>query len=285
MVNLYWLVYENIENEVLDITRSIHFCDEQINTYSTRLSDLLFRCCVEIESISKELFDDQFSVGDTFKIGKKRNIECKLFEDNEWRKQNKKGSWTIQQLYFDYNCINYLSNKWNLDERKIIVNCSNMFFKNLDNIEIAPLSKKELEFKHSVKENGGWLKTYQAIKHSRIKNQNLGSIYYMLRALAALYLLNIYYRYLSEDQVYFSNIQDFDLSCGSKIFTTTSGVSINDVFIEQYNGILELNIDQEVSYIKFDSNGYPIYLDNKLIQQEDGTFFEFNIPFTKKQEL
>lgn len=41
MVNLYWPVYENIENEVLDITRSIHFCDEQINTYSTRLSDLM----------------------------------------------------------------------------------------------------------------------------------------------------------------------------------------------------------------------------------------------------
>lgn len=74
MLNLYWPVYENIENEIVDMTRTIHFCDEQLDTFSTRISDLLLRISVEIESISKEIFNSQFSVGDKLMVGIKSNI-------------------------------------------------------------------------------------------------------------------------------------------------------------------------------------------------------------------
>lgn len=287
MLNLYWPVYENIENEVIDITRTIHFCDEQLDTYSTRISDLLLRCSVEIESISKELFNAQFCIGDKFKIGKNKDIECELGDDMEWRSRNKNGNLKIQNLYFDYNCIEHLIEKWNLGERSVVINCSNMFFVQEENTVLMPLSKKELTLSQSNKNRGGWLKSYQAIKHSRIKNLNLGSLYYLLHALAALYILNIYYKNNKNIIVYspsFISDDDFYLNCDSRIFTTTKGESTNDIFIIQYDGTIELNINQKVRFVKFDLDELPVYSRYEEVVSRDGIIEEIGIPFEKDQE-
>ena len=56
--NLYWPVYQNLEDEFLNITHFIHFDDNQLNIYSEKFVDLLLRIWVEIESISKQLYID-----------------------------------------------------------------------------------------------------------------------------------------------------------------------------------------------------------------------------------
>jgi hypothetical protein len=56
MSNLYWVIYKNLEREVLHLGDLIHFDDKQLSVYSIRISDLLIRCAVEIEAISKELY-------------------------------------------------------------------------------------------------------------------------------------------------------------------------------------------------------------------------------------
>lgn len=287
MLNLYWPVYENIENEVIDLTKTIHFCDDQLDTYSTRISDLFLRCSVEIESIAKELFNTQFCVGDSFKTGNKKSITCILDEDMNWKYRNKKGELVVRNLHFDYDCIEYLIKKWKLEERTVLINCSNMFFSQKENIVLMPLSETELTLSHSNKNRGGWLKSYHAIKHSRIRNLSLGSLYYMIHALSALYILNIYYKYNKSITVFslspYTN-EDFNLNCGSKIFTTTKGMSVYDVFIEQYNGILELNIDQKVRYVSIDSEGFPVYAGVEEVAFEVGSIGEIDVPFEKEQE-
>lgn len=287
MLNLYWPVYENIENEIVDMTRTIHFCDEQLDTFSTRISDLLLRISVEIESISKEIFNSQFSVGDKLMVGIKSNIECELCEDGEWRKKNKKGALVQQNLYFDHNCIKYLDEKWNLSERKVTINSPNMFFLKNENVILFPLSIDELTKPCSSKDRGGWLKSYQAIKHSRIKNQSQGSVYYMIHALAALYILNIYYRYFKKESqivnIPFEN-RDFDFTCGSKIFSTTEGETRNDIFVSQFNGFLELNVNQKIRYVKFDSHGFPIYDGIESVTYFDGSLGEEDKLFEKEQQ-
>ena len=62
MTNLYWPVYKNLENELVQLSDLIHFDDNQLSIYSIKISELLIRCSVEIEAISKDLY---FRIGGT----------------------------------------------------------------------------------------------------------------------------------------------------------------------------------------------------------------------------
>jgi hypothetical protein len=59
MSNLYWSIYKNLERDVIDLSNHIHFNDEQLAVYSTKIAELLIRCSIEIESISKDLYENE----------------------------------------------------------------------------------------------------------------------------------------------------------------------------------------------------------------------------------
>ena len=70
--DIFWQTYLNLEKEMIEVSRFIFITDEitvrkngvettqsydaQMNTFSPHLADLLVRCCVQIEAISKELY-------------------------------------------------------------------------------------------------------------------------------------------------------------------------------------------------------------------------------------
>jgi hypothetical protein len=161
MTNLYWPVYKDLENEVIKLSNQVHFDDNQLSIYSVKISELLIRCSVEIEAISKELY---LSNG---------GIES---ADGD--------------LYFDTDCINFIENKWLLSKKKVIVSSSNLFFQREENRILTPLYKA-----NKRGESGSdWKKAYQAVKHNRSLNLTKGNIKNLLRAMAALFLLNVYYK-------------------------------------------------------------------------------------------
>ena len=49
--NIYWTTYNDIEKQVVDLSKSICFCDKQLLTYSTRIADLIMFIGIEIESV------------------------------------------------------------------------------------------------------------------------------------------------------------------------------------------------------------------------------------------
>lgn len=53
---IYFPVFSNIEKEVLELASAIHFTDEQLEVYSLKISDLIVRCSIELESIAKEIY-------------------------------------------------------------------------------------------------------------------------------------------------------------------------------------------------------------------------------------
>ena len=55
MTNLYWPIYKKIEKEIVELSNHIHFDDNQLSVYSVKIVELLIRCVVEIEAISKDL--------------------------------------------------------------------------------------------------------------------------------------------------------------------------------------------------------------------------------------
>ena len=161
MTNFYWPVYKDLENEVIKLSNQVHFDDNQLSIYSVKISELLIRCSVEIEAISKELF--------------LLNGGIEPPDGN---------------LFFDTDCINFIENKWELSKKKVIISSSNLFFQRDENRILTPLYKA-----NKRGESGSdWKKAYQAVKHNRSKNLTKGNIKNLLRALSALYLLNIYFK-------------------------------------------------------------------------------------------
>jgi len=162
-MNLYWSVYKNLEQELIHLADVIHFDDKQTNVYSIHIADLLIRTAVEIESISKHLY--KINGGNMSPTDAQGNA---------------------RSLYFDSDCIQELDLKWHLTKKVVNVVSSNFYFLKPENLILRPL-------KNCNKQNDGrWKKAYQAVKHDRVGSLNAGNIGNLIKAMAALYLLNIY---------------------------------------------------------------------------------------------
>jgi hypothetical protein len=185
MINLYWPVYKNIEKEVLELSNQIHFDDSQLSIYSIKISELLIRCSVEIEAISKDLFISQ---GGTIP--------------------------TDGNFYFDTDCLNTLENNWLLSKKKLTVSAPNFYFENEENRILTPLNKANKRGSSSCE----WKKAYQAVKHDRTANLKKGNIKNLLKALGALFILNVYYKNEIFELKGDSHATGFSTNLGSGIF-------------------------------------------------------------------
>lgn len=159
--NLFWPVFKNIEKEIISLSNDIHFDDKQLSIYSVKIAELLLRCVVEIEAISKALY---FSNGGTETDGK--------------------------DLFFDTDCIALLETNWLLSKKQVIVSSANFYFQSDENKILYPLHKA-----HKRGTSGAdWARAYQAVKHNRVENLDKANLKHLIRAAAALFLLNLYYR-------------------------------------------------------------------------------------------
>ncbi len=158
MTNIYWPVYKNLEKELLNLTYSIHIDDTQLSVYSSKILDLIIRCAIEIESISKELY-------------------------------LKEGGTKQGNIKYDETAIKLLNKKWSLDKKLVIISSTNCF---QTNRILIPFEKNE------PRENGKltfkWNLGYQAIKHNRRDNLPFGNLENLFSILSALFLLNIYFK-------------------------------------------------------------------------------------------
>ncbi|MGY5749396.1 hypothetical protein ACXHQO_23420 [Vibrio antiquarius] len=203
MSNLYWPIYKNLEKEAVELSNWVHFDDKQLSVYSVKISELLIRCSVEIESISKDLYLENGGA------------------------QPEEGD-----LYFDTDCLKFLDEKWNLSKKVVIPSSPNFHFETENNKCLKPLHKS---FKRGTS-GSDWKKAYQAVKHERVKSLTKGNLGNLLRALGALFILNLYYKKevfsLGKD----SAGNTFSASCGSDLFSVLvhkqAGHDGNGVYIK-----------------------------------------------------
>ena len=195
MTQLYWQVYKNLEREFQTLADTIYINDKQQEVYSMRIADLLIRTVIEIEALSKELY--LLNGGD-----------AKMADDD---------------MYFDTVCIKHLNELWNLDTKVVIVVSPDIYFEEETNRVLHPL--------HNAHKRGkcDWKKAYQDVKHNRVKKLERGNIKHLLHGLAALYVLNLYYR--DEQVIKLKELEKngVDASFGSNLFSVkihyTQGLS------------------------------------------------------------
>lgn len=187
MTNIYYPVYKNLESEFLQLAFSIHIDDNQLGVYSSKITDLVIRAVTEIESISKE-----------------------LYKANEGTEQGK--------IHFDRVAIKHLNSLWDLDKKVVIISSPNIF---LTTRILKPFEKNELKTgSKKLEQTFNWNNAYQNLKHDRANSLKYGSIKYLLSAMAALYILNVYFKNdvfnLGKD----SAGTTFPVNLGSEIFST-----------------------------------------------------------------
>ena len=197
--NLYWPVYINLEKEFIKLSESIHIDDAQLNVYSVKISELLIRTVVEIESLAKNLY---FANGGT------------KADDKD--------------LYFDTDCMAHLVNIWDIDKKVVLVTSSNLFFEDEANRILTPLHKSNKRGTSSA----DWCKAYQAVKHNRLKELKKGNLKHFIRALAALYILNLYYRDEKVSLIDANKEQTQDFSFGSHIFSVMKPNNIGHATVD-----------------------------------------------------
>ena len=204
MNQFFWNAYKRLEKEVLALSESIHFSDDQSIVYSSKIGDLLVRTAIEVESLSKV-----------------------LYFDNGGTKP------TDRDLYFDTDCIKLLEDKWLLSKKTIYVNSPYFYFDEESNITLHPLHKA---FKRGTS-SSKWQQAYQAVKHDRINNLKKGNVGNLLQALGALYILNIYYREAKFETVTDKDASNVDWGMGSEVFSVKvsheSGGASNDKIYEK----------------------------------------------------
>ena len=204
--DIFWQTYLNLEKEAIEVSKYIFFTDEvlvngksgivtqacntQLETFSPHIADLLVRCCVQIEAVSKELYFD--------------NGGTKARGDSS--------------ILFDEDCLKLIDIKWKTHEKAVMIVAPFFNFVKDENRVLKPL-------KEAHKRQGTyWERAYQAVKHDRYSSLHKGNVKAFLHALAALYLLNIYYRNDSWVTKY-QDISKLDYSMGSAIFTVPTPVA------------------------------------------------------------
>ena len=204
--DIFWQTYLNLEKEAIEVSKYIFFTDEvlvngkggivaqscntQLETFSPHIADLLVRCCVQIEAKSKELYFD--------------NGGTKARGDSS--------------ILFDEDCLKLIDIKWQTHNKTVMVVAPFFNFVKDENRILKPL-------KEAHKRQGTyWEKAYQAVKHDRYSSLHKGNVKAFIHALAALYLLNLYYRNDSWVTKY-QDISKLDYSMGSAIFTVKPPVA------------------------------------------------------------
>ncbi len=137
-------------------------------------------------------------------------------------------------LFFDTDCLALIDKTYNIAKKKVIIS-SALFYLDDDDRVIRPLKES-----HKMGQGHGckWKDAYQALKHDRYESlKQYGTIYNLFHALAALYILNIFFK----DEIYDLPDGRFDERLDSRIFSVivykVDNVSIN------VDGFSDININ------------------------------------------
>ncbi|MGF7002565.1 hypothetical protein M2149_000954 [Lachnospiraceae bacterium PFB1-21] len=218
MNNLYWSIYKNLEREVLNLADLVYFSDNQITVHSIRIADIIVRCAVEIESLIGDLYNGAIAAEE-----EETSVGKKLVALNE---------------------------KICLEKKQVTIISLNMHF-SAGYATFSPFSYKKGD-------ENDFYSAYNAIKHNRVANfEAKATIHYLLRSLAALFVLNIYYK--NEDNINLGSKRALsNANFGSDIFSVYATLKTP---IKYTGAVTQNSEDQKALYIiKAEDGAYRNYL-------------------------
>lgn len=171
----FWPIYKQIETEFKELSFYINIDRKQLNTYSIKIADLILRTVSECENIAKALC-------------KKKGI--KFLDKNRHVRNFVRFSEYIEKL----------NKKYNLEEKLVCFHYANAAEDTFD-FKHEPFRTEKIKVNKREIEIWSWYHSYNLIKHDRIRNYKKANMCNLINGLAALFLLNIYYK----DEVFYNH--------------------------------------------------------------------------------
>lgn len=222
MPNIYWPVYKNLEKGIDELAFAIHIDDAQLGVYSSRITDLILRAAAEIESLAKDLY-----------------------------KSN--GGTKTDNFKFDEDAIKHLKNLWRLDQKKVVISSPHCF---QSSRVLTPFVKNEARTL-STKQTYSWNNAYQNLKHDRAQSLKFGSLKYLFDIMAALYLLNIYYKNETISLGNDGTGVNFPIDLGSSLFSIE--LATNEGYGSDY--IRPNGFDSATYFVNYTEDSSKIFKD------------------------
>ncbi len=220
--NLFWPIYKKIENEFKELSFYISFDKKQLDVYSLKIADLILRTVSECENIAKE-------------ICIKNNIHFK----------NSKGQKREKVFFSEY--IKELNNIYNIEKKIVKFEFENASSDIFDQ-NLVPFELESMNNKGKKKSTWCWYNSYNKIKHDRITNFYEANLINLIKALSALFLLNIYYW---DKKFYLTTSYDVSTIADQII-------KFSDVFEVEYTVIVDEK-NKNVNYQNTFLNPYAFY--------------------------
>jgi len=169
--------------------------------------------------------------------------------------------------------LNLLNEKWKLEDKQVTITSLNMHFSD----KYSTFSP----FKYKEHDTDDYYSAYNAIKHDRAKNfEKKATLHYLMRSLAALYILNIYFQN-KEIIPLGKNPKLENPNFGSDIFSAHISVKnaenridevVQDLSDRQAIYILRVNESQYKSYQKTIWDTYKTKKDKMIQITENGNY-------------
>lgn len=161
-LNLYWSIYKNLENEILDLVNNVHFTDDQRGVYSIRIADLIIRASTELESLAKDIY--------------RREVSTEPLKSGD--------------------CFIWLKDHWQITKKEVAITTPYSYFVQSYKPTLVPFDYNPTDDEDNIdySERRNFYSAYNSIKHDRVKNIKKANINILIRVMAALYLLNVYFK-------------------------------------------------------------------------------------------
>lgn len=222
----YWNSYRLLESQLLRISHSICFDDQQINVYSAELADIINSACIKIESLAKDIYENHI-----WPFQEDNDIVPPSFDGKKFKPEK----WTRDKWKYDYNCLVEIDRQFYLSKKQVRLKLEKFQFLKYGSA-ILPFGRISIDdcmggyWSHSEREPWhmdlhllkpvDWCKSYQAIKHNYIRSiPQHGTVKNAIMVMAAFYLLTVYHSCLPSRQ--FEVEKDhalFQMDFGSELF-------------------------------------------------------------------
>lgn len=195
----YWNSYRLLESQLLRLSHSICFDDDQIDVYSSELADIINSACIKIESLAKDIYEEHIWPF---------QMDAGVVPPSCTLKKFKPEKWTRDDWKFDYNCLREIDIKYALSKKRIELKTERFLFHKFGStlLPFGTLSKEKQRggyWEYSKRDPWqmdtnklqivSWLESYQAIKHNYIQSiPEHGTIKNAIMTLAAFYLLAVF---------------------------------------------------------------------------------------------
>ena len=231
---VYWNSYRLLESQLLRLSHSICFDDNQIHVYSSELADIINSACIKIESLAKDIYEEHI-----WPFQEDNGKIPKSFTDGKHKRSADKfdsKKWTRDRWKYDHHCLVEIDRAFSLSKKQIELRLEKFNFQkygstilpfkniSLNDCKGGYWQYSEWDMWHTeahIFKSIDWCKSYQAIKHNYIQSiPEHGTIENAIIVLAAFYLLAVYDSCLPYRQFRMEDKENnYQLNFGSELFS------------------------------------------------------------------